>query len=223
MSTRGGRPALTENEVEQRKATILSAALEQISERGTAGVRMKDVARAANMSIGTIQYYFDSREELVLSAYRRHSEDVVNRVKPPVLGEKDPWEGLRQALHDFLHVADFTMRTRLWIELVAASARDPQLLALLDSVFLTWKQVIRDLIDAGVADGTFSPRVAPEIAVDALLAQLDGFEIAHATGACGTDVARIESVLQQTARALLGVRTPAEKPPACPETDTPRD
>ncbi|WP_029089393.1 TetR/AcrR family transcriptional regulator [Brevibacterium album] len=205
MTVRGGRPALTADEVEQRREAILSAVLEQISERGTAGVRMKDVARAAGMSIGTIQYYFDSREALVLAAYRRHSENVVSRVKSPFPGEGDPWEGLRRTLHEFLHVADFTMRTRLWIEFVAASARDDQLLELLDSVFLTWKQVVREVVDAGVADGTFSPRVDPEVAVDALLAQLDGFEIAHAIGSRGTDVERIELVLQQTARALLGV------------------
>src|SRR5699024_6654299 len=83
------------------------------------------------------------------------------------------------------HVADFSTRTRLWIEFVAAATRDEELRNLLDEVFLAWKQVVRRIVEAGIADGSFAPQLDAEIAIDALLAQLDGFEIAHATGAVG--------------------------------------
>lgn len=212
MATRG-RPTLSEQEVEDRRSIILHAVLEEISERGAGAVRMKDVARAAHVSVGSIQYYFDSREQLVLAAFRRHSENVIDRVRSSFRRGMPPWESLVQTLHDFLRVENFSMRTRLWVEFVAASTRDEQLRELLDDVFLAWKQVIRDIVDAGVADKTFAPLVEPEVAIDALLAQLDGFEIAHATGSRDTDVPRIEHVLQESAMALLGVRTPVETQP----------
>lgn len=207
MGTKAGRPSLSQNEIADRKGIVITATLGLISERGTSGIRLKDVAGAAGISVGTIQYYFDSRKDLIISAYQQHSKNVIALVRESFREGTDPWTSLAQTFHDFFHVADFSNRTRLWIEFVAAATRDEELRHLLDEVFLAWKQVIRRIVKAGVADGSFAPQMDAEIAIDALLAQLDGFEIAHATGAPGTSVERIESVLQQTARALLGAPT----------------
>ncbi|WP_181276314.1 TetR/AcrR family transcriptional regulator [Brevibacterium oceani] len=204
MSARTGRPSLSQEEIADRRGTVITATLELISERGTSGIRLKDVARSAGISVGTIQYYFDSREDLILSAYQQHSQNVIALVRASFREGTDPWTSLAQTFHDFFHVADFSNRTRLWIEFVAAATRDDELRGLLDEVFLAWKQVIRRIVEAGIADGSFVPQLEAETAIDALLAQLDGFEIAHATGAAGTNVERIESVLQRTARVLLG-------------------
>ena len=208
MVARTGRPSLSKEEIADRKDIVITATLGLISERGISGIRLKDVARAAGISVGTIQYYFDSREDLILSAYQQHSQNVIALVRASFHEGTDPWTSLAQTFHDFFHVADFSTRTRLWIEFVAAATRDEELRNLLDEVFLAWKQVVRRIVEAGIADGSFAPQLDAEIAIDALLAQLDGFEIAHATGAVGTNVERIESVLQQTARVLLG--TPRE-------------
>lgn len=204
MGARTGRPSLSQEEIADRRGTVITATLRLISERGTSGIRLKDVARSAGISVGTIQYYFDSREDLILSAYQQHSQNVIALVRASFREGTDPWTSLAQTFHDFFHVADFSNRTRLWIEFVAAATRDDELRGLLDEVFLAWKQVIRRIVEAGIADRSFVPQLDAEIAIDALLAQLDGFEIAHATGAAGTNVERIESVLQQTARVLLG-------------------
>lgn len=210
MGGRSGRPSLSQEEIADRKGIVITATLELISERGTSGIRLKDVARAAGISVGTIQYYFDSREDLILSAYQQHSQNVIALIRASFHEGTDPWTSLARTFHDFFHIADFSTRTRLWIEFVAAATRDEELRRLLDEVFLAWKQVIRRIVEAGIADGSFVPQLDAEIAIDALLAQLDGFEIAHATGATGTNVERIESVLQHTARVLLGA--PKELP-----------
>lgn len=204
MATKPGRPSLSQYEIEDRKGAVITATLQLISERGTSGIRLKDVARDAGISVGTIQYYFDSRDDLIISAYQQHSKNVIALIRKSFSDEADPWTSLGQTFHDFLHLADYSTRTRLWIEFVAAATRNDELRYLLDEVFLAWKQVIRRIVEAGTVDGTFHPQVDAEVAIDALLAQLDGFEIAHATGATGTDVERIETVLNQTARVLLG-------------------
>lgn len=214
MTTRPGRPSLSQDEIEDRKGAVITATLKLISERGTSGIRLKDVAREAGISVGTIQHYFDSREDLIISAYQQHSKNVIALIRESFSDTADPWTSLAQTIHDFLHLADFSTRTRLWIEFVAAATRNDELRYLLDEVFLAWKQVIRRIVEVGTADGSFAPQVDVEVAVDALLAQLDGFEIAHATGATGTNVERIESVLNQTAQVLLGAPSFATLDPA---------
>ncbi|MBI2168010.1 MAG: TetR/AcrR family transcriptional regulator [Actinobacteria bacterium] len=58
------RRAVSDEEKEVRRQTILSAAKRVFSEKGYAATTVADVARAANVSYGTIYWYFDSKEEL---------------------------------------------------------------------------------------------------------------------------------------------------------------
>jgi AcrR family transcriptional regulator len=118
MVARTGRPSLSKEEIADRKDIVITATLGLISERGISGIRLKDVARAAGISVGTIQYYFDSREDLILSAYQQHSQNVIALVRASFHEGTDPWTSLAQTFHDFFHVADFSTRTRLWIEFV---------------------------------------------------------------------------------------------------------
>lgn len=56
---------------EQRRAEIVHALWQVIATRGVGGVSLREVAQAAEVSIGRIQHYFDSREALVLAGLDR--------------------------------------------------------------------------------------------------------------------------------------------------------
>ena len=58
------RRAVSDEEKELRRQTILSGAKRVFSERGYAATTVADVARAAHLSYGTIYWYFESKEEL---------------------------------------------------------------------------------------------------------------------------------------------------------------
>lgn len=58
------RRAVSADEKELRRQTILGAAKAVFSEKGYAGTTIADVARAAGLSYGTIYWYFDSKEDL---------------------------------------------------------------------------------------------------------------------------------------------------------------
>ena len=58
------RRAVSDEEKELRRQTILSGAKRVFSERGYAATTVADVARAAGVSYGTIYWYFESKEEL---------------------------------------------------------------------------------------------------------------------------------------------------------------
>lgn len=55
----------------QRRFEIVQALWQVIATRGVEGVSLREVAQAAGVSIGRIQHYFDSREELVLAGLER--------------------------------------------------------------------------------------------------------------------------------------------------------
>lgn len=62
--TRELRRAVSEEEKEQRRQTLLNAAKRVFSEKGYAAATIADVARAASLSYGSVYWYFESKEDL---------------------------------------------------------------------------------------------------------------------------------------------------------------
>jgi TetR/AcrR family transcriptional regulator, fatty acid metabolism regulator protein len=61
-------------EREARRRSILQAAIETFAQQGFAASRTRDIAARAGVAEGTIYLYFDSKDELLLTAFR----DTVN-------------------------------------------------------------------------------------------------------------------------------------------------
>ena len=67
---------------QETRAKLLTATLEQMSEKGIAGTTLDDITDAADLSRRTFYYHFASKEECLVaaaaSAYEKHSRKVKN-------------------------------------------------------------------------------------------------------------------------------------------------
>src|SRR5947209_2417018 len=63
----------------RRKTAVLEAACRVIADRGADATRFADVAAESGVPVSTLQYYFGSREDLLVAALRRLVADVVRR------------------------------------------------------------------------------------------------------------------------------------------------
>ncbi|WP_037910241.1 TetR/AcrR family transcriptional regulator, partial [Streptomyces sp. TOR3209] len=61
--------------VAQRREELLRAALEQISARGVAALRIADVAAALGVSNALVLYHFSTKEKLVAAAFAHAAQD----------------------------------------------------------------------------------------------------------------------------------------------------
>ena len=66
---------------EATRAHLLGTALERFQKHGVAETTMRDIAKAAGMSLGAAYYYFPSKEALVF-AYYEDNQAVVERLEP---------------------------------------------------------------------------------------------------------------------------------------------
>lgn len=198
------RPQYSAAEVEARRSTILESALDQIAEQGPETVRMKDIAEAAGLSVGTLQYYFGSRESLLVHAFSTHSSATVDAIAGLTLERGTAWEKLRSSLRAVPEIGDLRRRSQVWLELVAASSRNDYLRDSADAVFDSWRAHFRALIEAGIVDGSFRPQSDVDLIVDILIATIDGFDLAVAAGRDGATPERIADSLALTAGSLLG-------------------
>lgn len=200
------RPQYSADEVAARRAIILESALAQIANRGPEVVRMKDVAEAAGVSVGTVQYYFGSREELLVAAFSAHSSLVVEAIAGLSQAHGSPWEKLRSSLRAVPTFGDLRRRSQVWVELVAVSSRNDYLRASVDEVFDKWRAHFAAIIDGGIRDGSFEPQADAELIVDTLIAAIDGHDVAVVAGRGTVASDQIVKTLELTASALLGAQ-----------------
>jgi AcrR family transcriptional regulator len=83
---------------------LLDIALRLFRKRGFDGTTMRDIARAARVSVGAAYYYFPSKEALVHAFYDRVQDEHAELVRATCSATRDPAERVRAALVSKLDV-----------------------------------------------------------------------------------------------------------------------
>ena len=63
-------------DLDMQRLTIANAAIRVIGEAGLEGARLRDVAKAAQVTTGAVTHYFDGKDEVLLAAL----EEIVRRI-----------------------------------------------------------------------------------------------------------------------------------------------
>ncbi|UVI34823.1 TetR/AcrR family transcriptional regulator [Brevibacterium spongiae] len=202
------RPAQPPEQAEAKKFAIIQATLDAIVAKGPAAVRLGDVAKAVGMSIGTVQYYFESRDELLAQSFSFHTATVLlhleEMAKPGAdLRRSSARSRLDNAFAAVHGVGMHEQRSRIWIELVTAARTDDGLQNCVDAVFAGWRKLFRTIVDYGLERYEFSlfDLTAAEV-VDTFIAIIDGFDLATVAGH-GPQPETMTRILSETADRLL--------------------
>jgi AcrR family transcriptional regulator len=92
---------------EERRRQIAEALLALIDNRGLDGVSLRDVAGQARVSLGAVQHYFHSKDEMLLFALTYISERGTERVRQSAgEGEQPPRAVLRDILAELVPTDD---------------------------------------------------------------------------------------------------------------------
>ncbi len=209
MASETGLMARNASRRELKRERILGAAEHLLVDVGVERTRLRDVADAAGVSIGTVQHYFDTRDRLVAELFdwsaRRRLEAWVS-VEP---GDADAWRRIDTLLQHAL-AEPLLRQSRIWIEFLAM-ARVEVLREKLATFYEAWRRPFRDAIDAGIASGLFRPVIPTDALVDLLIMDVDGAEVAIVLGAPGVSRERLLSALRASARELLGAGDAADR------------
>ena len=205
------RPARAPRRAARDRTDVLKAAIHVIAERGADATRFQDVAAASGVAVSTLQYYFGSREDLLVAAFRHASENEIVALQARLAADDaadDPWLRLTcivdAALRDFPATGDGS--GRLWIEAWHFALRDPEMRSDVLTDYAAWRTLISDAVHDGATRGLFPSAPAPDRAAVLLLSLLDGLGMPLSLDdpAISVEDAR-ESALAALA-ALLGYR-----------------
>lgn len=161
--------------VEVRREEILTTAVKVLDELGLAATRVADVAAALDVSPALVFYHFGTKDELVTEAFAHAVERDLARLDRAAAGT-DPLERLRKVLRLYGPTGRAT-GWRLWIDAWAAALRDPGIRSVLQKLDHRWQDILRGVVDDGVATGVFTC-ADPAATVARLSALVDGLSVA---------------------------------------------
>ena len=159
-----------------RRDELLAAAARVMARMGFERMRLRDVATEAGVSIGLLQHYFETREQLGREAFASVCGDRACFAEAAA-GAGSAWERIERCLRYALATPDLVERSRVWVELCAAGSRDGGLRRQAARVQAAWRAPLLAAIESGTTSGEFRPLVSPEAATDAILALIDGAEV----------------------------------------------
>lgn len=192
-----------------RRERILRVAAQVLAEQGFDKVRLRDVANRAEVSIGLLQHYFETRDELFEQAFAWSIDDLLGRWRGDCGNEADPWRRMVLLIDELTQDPDLSRRCATWTEFCAAAARHPQLREGVRRVFDAWRELMIEIVEEGVRQRIFQPRVPTETAVQILGTLIDGCDMAVAAGVGAMDGTSYRELLIDTALLTLGVDSPA--------------
>jgi AcrR family transcriptional regulator len=137
---------------------------------------VRDIAAAADVSIGTITYHFEGVEELLIEVVKAAMRQFYEGRSAAWLSERhSPTERLRACI-DAHFTAEGLETLRLWVEVWPRAMRARPLREWAAGRYRFDRVQIEALLRDGIAAGEFSPMEPSEVATE-LLAMVDGLTI----------------------------------------------
>ena len=139
-----------------RKEEIMKAALNVLSERGSANITLDDIAKAAGFSKGGITYYYSSKEVLIKDVFEYFFEKIYQKANAERDKHKDPLDKLLSYVwlyqpNDYISE---TMYPLLFDILVLAAFNDEYRTAF-QKMVKVWVDMAEDILKEGCETGVF--------------------------------------------------------------------
>lgn len=140
---------------------ILHTARVSVCAYGFSDTRMKDIARSADVAIGTLYKHFPSKAALFSEVFRQISKFELKETRKTVDGDGTVAERLEKSLRGWCH------RAIEWHQLAYALLAEPVDAAVAEERLEfrgAYTRLFAELIEAGVVAGEFPPQIAKKSA-----------------------------------------------------------
>lgn len=182
-------------------AVILEALLEVVAEHGLQKATVREVATAAGVSIGTVQHYFPTKDEMVSAAFADVVRRITTRVAAIPLGD-DPHANLTAVLQELLPLDERRRHeVRIQLAFAAKAATTPALATVQRTVLDDVRRSVATAFGAAWAQPANSPQCS--LAAAAVLAAVDGLALHAVSADVDADRGRLVAALDLILTTLL--------------------
>src|SRR5438105_6912694 len=190
--------------VEGAREQIVRAAAESLLESGYAGTSVRAIASKAGVAIGNLQYWFPTKSELLVEAWRYLTARSVNELRMAMNQLTDPLEVLEvgvESLWDSLRrLGDIQLAA---FDLLVQAPRTERLRAYLPELFTRYREVIQEQLDRLEEDGRIRLTVPRDVLVPLVLNTVLGFGLYYVVTRDDESCVRALSAFRQLAGSVI--------------------
>lgn len=209
---------MSTNNARQR---LLDALMAIIAERGLEQASIREVAAAADVSIGAVQYYCRSKDEMLRMSF----EYVIGRILDRATGiERTGRVGaiLRRGLLEFLPLDDVRgVEARVYLAFAARAAVSPNLAAVQHRLMTESRELCVQALELARERGQARPDLDAVAAAAAIVAMVDGLLLHMLTDPAGMPGEAAVGVLDAHLRQFLDIGEGPATGPGEPSADVP--
>jgi TetR/AcrR family transcriptional regulator, cholesterol catabolism regulator len=99
---RNGGPGAADSRFDRQLAKVLEHAARIFCDKGYQGASMRDLSRAAGMSLAGLYHYFESKEELLYLIQKHTFRTIIDRLRQRLEGATEPEERIRIFIENHL-------------------------------------------------------------------------------------------------------------------------
>jgi AcrR family transcriptional regulator len=158
-----------------RETALIDAVTLIVAERGLDQVSVREVAAAAGVSIGTVQHYYPTKQQMLAAAYTEAVRRIRARLEALQLGD-DMRRDLSLVLRELLPLDEQRRaETRVYMAFAAAAATSPNLADIQQAVLIELHTVLTDAFSQAWGDAASPARC--RLAAHAAIALADGLAL----------------------------------------------
>ena len=146
------------------RQTIIDASFSVIAKNKISGTNLRQIAKQAEISLGTLHYYFPSKAELLLALldymrdlFREGQRGITEQILTP--SEKL----FRFYLQEKLFLDEKRLMLEVFFDFWSQGLQDPEIQSRIQAIYNKWRQDIEIVVAEGVQSGDFTPGIAPMI------------------------------------------------------------
>ena len=159
----------------ERRRELAQAVWRVVLRDGLDRASVREVAREAGLSMGSLRHYFDSQSELLRFAMRMVIDRIEERVAALHVPD-EPREAVRTVLAELLPLdSGRRVENEVWLAFTARALVDPELRVLRDEAYDRLRRACERWISLLLAPDT--PRLEVDLETERLFALLDGLAV----------------------------------------------
>lgn len=183
---------------------IIQAAADSLLENGYSGTSVRAIASRAGVAIGNLQYWFPTKSELLVEAWRYLTAKSVDELRTALNQLTDPLEVLEvgvESIWDSLRrLGDIQLAA---FDLLVQAPRAERLRAYLPELFTRYREVIQEQLDRLEEGGVIRLTVPRDVLVPLVLNTVLGFGLYYVVTRDDESCLRALSAFRQLASSLV--------------------
>lgn len=184
-----------------REAALTDALLRIVAERGLDEVSIREVASAAGVSIGTVQHYFPTKDDMLAAAFNEVVQRIRTRITSVTLGT-DVRRNMSAVLRELLPLDDRRAEeARIVVAFAARAATSPALADIQQTVLTAINEELTEAFMLAAAGRATAEQCT--LAAHVAVAAADGLALHAVSSGSGMTTDQLTAALELLLDALV--------------------